>query len=91
MVVFQIIDLKAMSSRSAKNPKRLPWWRRPIEEKKLGIFGNRAGVVLVIGAVAVLAGSPWLILVLLAAAVAGLLAALAIRRFNGKEPPSLGL
>jgi Flp pilus assembly protein TadB len=80
-----------MPLRSATNPKRLPWWRRPIDEKKLGIFGTRTGAVLVIAVVGILVENPWVILVLLAVAAAGVLVALAIRRSNRNEPPSLGL
>jgi Flp pilus assembly protein TadB len=80
-----------MPLRSAKNPSRLPWWRRPIDEKKFGIFGTRAGALLLIAVVAVLVENPWAILVLLGVAAVGLLFALAIRHSNRQEPPSLGL
>lgn len=83
--------LKAMSLRSATNRKRLPWWRRSIDEKKLGIFGTRAGALLLIAVAAVLIENPWVLLVLLAVAAVGLLIAIALRRSNRNDPPSLGL
>ena len=64
------------------NRQRLPWWRRPIDEKKLGVLGTRAGAMLVIAVVAVLVENPWVILALLAVAAAGFLVALALRRSN---------
>ena len=80
-----------MSLRSPTNPKRLPWWRRPIDEKKLGIFGTRAGALLLIAVAAVLIENPWVLLVLLAVAVAGVVIAIVLRRSNRNDPPSLGL
>lgn len=77
--------------RSAKNLSRVPWCYRPIVEKKLGIFGTRAGVMLLFAVLVVLIENPWVVVVLLALAVAGVLVALAIRRSNRQVPPTLGL
>ncbi len=78
-----------MSLRSVRSRKKLPWWRRPIDERKLGIFDTRVGAMLLIAFIAILIQNPWLILVLLALAAAGALVALAIRRTNRNKPPSL--
>jgi uncharacterized membrane protein len=78
-----------MSLKYAKSPKRPAWWRRPINKRKLGIFGTRSGVTLLIAFIAILVENPSVILVLLAVAAAGLLTALAIRHSNLHEPPSL--
>jgi hypothetical protein len=67
-----------------KSGKRLPWWRRPIDEKKFGIFGTRAGAMLLIGFIVVLIQNPWLIVVLVALAATGAIFALLIRRSNSR-------
>ena len=79
-----------MSLRSAKNTKVLPWWRRPIDTTRLGIFGTRYGAMLLFMFVALLIENPWVIPVLGALGAAGLLA-LVIRGSNRNEPPSLRL
>jgi Flp pilus assembly protein TadB len=78
-----------MSLRYATSRKRPLWWRRPIDEKKLGIFGTRAGVTLLVGVIVLLLENPWAILALLAVAATGLFFALVIRHTNRHEPPSL--
>lgn len=75
--------------RSATSRKRLPWWRRPIDEKKFGIFGTRAGTTLLIGFIGLLIQNPWLIVVLLVLAATGAIFALLIRRSNRRETPSI--
>jgi hypothetical protein len=78
-----------MSSRCAKSHRQLPWWRRPIDEKKLGIFGTRAGITLLGVVVFLLVENPWVVLVLLALAAVGLLFAVSIRCSSRHEPPSI--
>ena len=80
---------RAIQLKSARSRKHLPWWRRPIDEKKLGILGTRAGAILVIGVIKLLVENPWAVLVLLALAATGRVFALAIRHFNRHETPSL--
>ena len=80
-----------MSSKSAKSRRRLPWWRRPIDEKKLGIWGTRGGVILAIMILGALIENPWLALYIAAAAGSGLLIAIVIGRASRRGPPSLGL
>ena len=68
---------------------RTPWWRRRVDERKLGIFGTRAGVTLLICVIIKVLSTPWLLVLLLTLAACGALAAIIIRSAHAEATPSL--
>lgn len=60
--------------------KRVPWWRREIDEEKFGLLGTRLGVILVLMTIAGLVENAWLGAFLVVATVTGVLVAYLLRR-----------
>lgn len=69
--------------------KRLPWWARPIDEKRLGIFGTRFGASLAIAAIIGIISTPWLLFVMLGLLASGALFAIALHSSNWQPPLSI--
>jgi Flp pilus assembly protein TadB len=80
---------KQQSRRRLHKRKQLRWWRRPIDESKLGIFGTRAGALLLIGVIIAIISTPWLLFLVLSVIAGGILFSVVLRFYKRDEALSL--
>ena len=72
-----------------RSMKRLPWWRRPIHETKLGVLGTSAGGTFFVLLIIEIVSTPWLLLALLALAAVGILFAVLLHFTRRERPPTI--